>query len=66
MDNHGLLTTAWSTPAIIVCNVVIFVAVPQLSVHVERHHTRSSQHMHMLTKMVRPHRRPAAHRERHP
>ena len=52
MHNHGLLTTVWSTPAIIVCNVVIFVSVPQLSIHMERHHTRSGQHMHMLIKMV--------------
>ena len=46
MENHGLLTTLWSTPVIILSNVVIFISVPQLSIRMERHHTLSSQHMH--------------------
>ena len=37
LDNHGLLTTLWSTPVIILSNVVIFVCVPQLSLRMERH-----------------------------
>ena len=45
MENHGLLTTLWSTPVIILSNVVIFISVPQLSIRMECHHTLSSQHM---------------------
>ena len=51
MSNKGLLTTLWSTPLIILSNVVIFISVPQLSIHVERHNTRSAQHFRMLLKM---------------
>lgn len=52
MDSKGIVTTLWSTPVIIISNVVIFVSVPQLAIRLERHHTRSSQHMHMLLKML--------------
>ena len=50
--NMGVLTTLWSTPVIIVSNVAIFILTPQLAIRYEAHHTRSSQHMHMLLKMT--------------
>ena len=52
MNSKGLLTTLWATPVVIVSNVVIFVGTANLAIFVERHHTRSSQHMHMLFKMI--------------
>ena len=52
MHSQGLVTTLWSTPVIILANVAIFVLVPQLALRTERDHTRSSQHLHMLLKMV--------------
>ncbi len=48
----GLLTTLWSTPVIVISNVVIFILTPQLAIKNEKHHTRSSQHLHMLVKMT--------------
>jgi hypothetical protein len=52
MYSRGLVTSLWSTPVIILSNVAIFVLVPLLAVHLEREHTRSSQQLHMLIKMV--------------
>ena len=46
------VTTLWSTPLIIVSNVLIFFLVPFLSIHYDQHHHRSTQHLHMLLKMV--------------
>ena len=48
----GALTSLWSTPVIILSNVVIFALVPQLSTRLDRHHHRSTQHLHMLLKMA--------------
>ena len=48
----GAVTTLWSTPVIIVANVIIFILVPQLAVNVERHHHRSTLQLFMLLKMV--------------
>ena len=52
MNSKGLLTTLWATPVVIVSNVVIFVGTANFAIRLERHHTRSSQHMHMLIKMI--------------
>jgi len=52
MYSRGLVTSLWSTPVIILANVAIFVLVPMLAVQTEREHTRSSQQLHMLIKMV--------------
>ena len=52
MQSKGVVTTLWSTPLIIASNVIIFIIVPQLSIHFDKHQHRSSQHLHMLLKMV--------------
>ena len=52
MNSKGLLTTLWATPVVIISNVVIFATTANLAIRVEKHHTRSSQHMHMLIKMI--------------
>ena len=52
LSNNGLWNTPLvTTPIIILLNVIIFISVPQLSIRMERHHTLSAQHMHMLYKM---------------
>lgn len=50
--SSGPLTTLWVTAVVIGSNVCIFSLVPHLAIHSERHHYRSSQHLHMLLKMA--------------
>lgn len=52
LHSVGVLTTLWTTPLIIASNVLIFALTPALSLAFDSHQARSSQHLHMLLKMV--------------
>jgi hypothetical protein len=52
LHSEGVVTTLWTTPLIIASNVFIFALTPALSLAYDSHQARSSQHLHMLLKMV--------------